>query len=58
MQYEDQINNPKSFRSLTGFTHSQFLLLLPCFAAAHDDCLSEYEMIGKRRSQSEEFLHL
>jgi hypothetical protein len=55
MQYKDHINNPKSFRSLTGFTHSQFQLLLPYFAAAHDDYLSEYEMTGKRRSQSRSF---
>ncbi|MDR1055355.1 MAG: transposase [Prevotellaceae bacterium] len=30
-------------------------MLLPYFAAAHDDYLSEYEMSGKRRSQSRSF---
>jgi hypothetical protein len=43
VQYKDHINNPKSFRILTGFTHPQFQLLLPYFAEVHDDYLSVHE---------------
>jgi len=55
MKYTEHINNPKSFRSLTGLNREQFMSLLPYFSASHEDYLSEYEMNGKRRSGGRSF---
>ena len=55
MNYTEHKDNPKSFRALTGLDHLRFSHLLPYFEAAHDDYLSEYELIGKRRSNRRSF---
>ena len=56
MKYADYQNNEKSFRSLTGYSHEQFLALLPCFEEAHNEYLTNYDMKGKYRNGQRSFI--
>jgi hypothetical protein len=56
MKYIDYQNNKKGFRSLTGFSHEQFIALLPCFEEAHNEHLSRYDMNGKYRNGRRSFV--
>jgi hypothetical protein len=55
MKYTDYQTNEKSFRSLTGLSHEQFLTLLPCFEEAHDRYLTHYDMAGNYRNNRRRF---
>jgi hypothetical protein len=55
MKYTDHQNNEKSFRSLTGFSHEQFLALLPYFEQAHNEYLTHYDMEGRFRNGQRSF---
>jgi hypothetical protein len=56
MKYTEHQNNEKSFRSLTGFSHEQFLALLPCFAEAHNEYFTRYDMEGNYRNHRRSFV--
>ena len=55
MKYSEYQNNEKSFRSLTGLSHEQFLLLLPYFEEAHNEYLTYYDMEGNYRNGRRSF---
>ncbi|AEW19870.1 hypothetical protein TFKS16_2704 [Tannerella forsythia KS16] len=40
---KEHLNNPKSFRALTGWVSICFFHLLFCFGTDHNDYLSEYD---------------
>jgi len=56
MKYTDHQNNEKSFRSLTGFSHEQFLALLPYFEEAHNEYFTHCDMEGKYRNHRRSFV--
>jgi len=56
MEYIDHQNNEKSFRSLTGFSHEQFLVLLPYFEEVHNEYLTNYDMEGNYRNHRRRFV--
>jgi hypothetical protein len=55
MKYSEYQNNEKSFRSLTGLSGEEFGELLPCFAEAHDDYFTHYDMKGRYRNNRRSF---
>jgi hypothetical protein len=48
-------NTEKSFRSPTGLSREEFGELRPCFAEAHDDYFTHYDMNGKYRNNRRSF---
>jgi len=56
MKYIEHQNNEKSFRSLTGLSHEQFMALLPYFEEAHNEYLTHYDMSGKFRNGRRSFI--
>ena len=56
MKYIEYQDSEKSFRSLTGFSHEQFLVLLPYFMDAHNEYFTNYDMSGKYRNHRRSFV--
>ena len=56
MKYRDYQHKEKSFRSLTGLSIEQFGELFPCFEAAHNEYLSQYDMNGRYRNSRRSFV--
>ena len=48
-KYETWLKIPTRFLSMTGYSISEFSLLLPYFEAAHDRYLKHHEMSGKKK---------
>jgi hypothetical protein len=55
MKYTDYQKKEKSFRSLTGLSHEQFIKLLPYFEESHNEYFTHYDMTGKYRDNRRSF---
>lgn len=56
MKYEQWRKNPIRFLSMTGYSHEQFLELLPYFEQAHTTYFNKFQITGKRRTGIRSFV--